>query len=143
MTSTRRQVVSDHLAALHHKPNPLQLAEIVDRISRSRDEISELSGLNGAHAILPAQQTESVVDMNKTRLSKAEARILEQYWKLGTRDWAARYRGLNNTRLSTHPQCFSPSPSASQYLTSPVPQWICGGCSSAIVDASICASDAG
>jgi hypothetical protein len=40
--------------------------------------------------VAPAQKTDIVVvlpryvgDMNKTRFSKAETRILEQYWKLG------------------------------------------------------------
>ena len=52
--SMRREVIPYHLAVLHHESNALQLGNVGDRISSNGDEIGKLSGLNRAHAVLPA-----------------------------------------------------------------------------------------
>jgi len=44
------------LAAFHHESNPLQLANVRDRISRYGDEIGKFARLHGAHAVLQAEQ---------------------------------------------------------------------------------------
>ncbi len=51
----RCHVIPDHLAALHHEPNALQLRNIRDRISSDGNKIGEFFGLNGTDAVLPAQ----------------------------------------------------------------------------------------
>jgi two-component system, LytTR family, response regulator len=51
----RGQVILDHLAVLHHEPNPLQFGNVGERIASNGDEISKFSRLNCTDAVLPAQ----------------------------------------------------------------------------------------
>lgn len=47
-------MATDQLAVLHHESNPLQLANVGDRISSNGDEIGKLPWLHGADPVLPA-----------------------------------------------------------------------------------------
>lgn len=55
--SRRAALVDD--AVLHHEAHLLRPMDVVERISRDRDNIGELPGLDGSHSFLPAEQLRS------------------------------------------------------------------------------------
>ena len=51
--SRRSAIIADYLAAFHHEANVLERADIGDRISGDGDQVSEFSGFDSAHPVLP------------------------------------------------------------------------------------------
>jgi hypothetical protein len=48
----RRKIIPDHLAVLHHEPNPLQFGNVGERIARDGSEIYKFPQLNSTHPLL-------------------------------------------------------------------------------------------
>src|SRR4029077_16346976 len=51
----RCEIVPDHLSGLHHEPHALELADVLEWVRSDGHEVGELTGLNRADAILPAE----------------------------------------------------------------------------------------
>src|SRR5215469_11938889 len=53
--SVRNEIVLDHLAILHDKPDTLEFGYVGYGVARYRDQISKFSRLDGANLVLPSQ----------------------------------------------------------------------------------------
>ena len=47
--SMRRKIILDHLAVLHHEPNPLQFGNVGERIASNGNEVCKSPRLNNTH----------------------------------------------------------------------------------------------
>src|ERR1700686_3360092 len=66
--SKQSSFVFDRLAAFHHKLNTPKFGDVIHRITRDGDQVSKLSGLDCADAILPAEQQSGVGCRRSDRL---------------------------------------------------------------------------
>jgi hypothetical protein len=73
-----RQLVTDDLAALHDKFDPLKLGDVRKRIARHRDEVGVLALVDRTDVVLPAQHFGVVDGSGLDRLRGGQLRVLDQ-----------------------------------------------------------------